>query len=420
MSQTTERLRVAYLMTHHPRVATTFISGEINGMRDGGAEITTIALNTPGDADLTTEEARREAAATLHLKGVPPLGLLRSLARTVASDPKGMAGVVLRALRSARLDLALAVRRLAHVVFAASVVEHLRDRDITHIHAHFGQAPATIAWFATMIGNLADDEEWTWSFTIHGFQDFVNESDARLDLKAQSVDFVACISDFTRSQLCRVTDPQHWPKFDVLRCGIDLEAFVDPEHPPIQSPPHVITVGRLSPEKGQVVLIDAIAQLHRDGIEASLEIIGSGPYEGALRDAVARRELERHVSFTGEQQPSVVAQRLGAGDIFCLASFSEGLPVSIMEAMAIGIPVVTTAISGIPELAIHDETALTVPPGNVEDLAAALRRMATEEGLAERITVAARSVVAERHDVRRTVADMRRRLERAAARPRSR
>lgn len=417
MSEPTERLRVAYVMTHHPRVATTFISGEVDGIRRAGGEVATIAINQPSPDDLSTEAARAEAAATLHLKGVGAVALVAAFVRFAARDPAGATGVLLTALRSARLDVGLAVRRLAHLVDAAYLVEHLRRQGITHLHAHFGQAPATIAWFTSLIGNRADGETWTWSFTIHGFQDFVNEADARLDLKAESVAFVACVSDFTRSQLCRVTDPQHWPKFHVLRCGIDLARFPDRGRRAIEGAPHVVTVARLSPEKGQVVLIDAVAALHADGIPATLEIIGSGPYEASMRVAVARHHLDDAVTFAGEQQPDVVARRLQAADIFCLPSFSEGLPVSIMEAMAIGVPVVTTAISGIPELAVHDETALTVPPGNAEDLAAALRRLCTEDGLAEALSGAARDAVAERHDVRRTVEAVRRHLSDAAQRP---
>jgi colanic acid/amylovoran biosynthesis glycosyltransferase len=417
VSEPTEPLRVAYVMTHHPRVATTFISGEIDGITRSGGEIVPVAINLPGPDDLTTAEARRTAEETLHLKGVGYRRLVGALARFAVRDPAGAARTLGTAVRSAGLDLGTLARRLVHLADAAYLVEHLRERDVTHLHAHFGQAPATIAWFTTLVGNCAVGETWTWSFTIHGFQDFVHQADARLDLKSGSARFVACISDFTRSQLCGITDPRHWDRFHVLRCGIDLERFADRGRRPISTPPHLITVARLSPEKGQVVLIDALARLHATGIDATLEIVGSGPYESELRTAVARHGLDDHVTFAGELLPALVSERLRSADVFCLPSFSEGLPVSIMEAMAIGTPVVATAISGIPELAIHDETALTVPPGNADALAHALRRMCTEPGLAEELSGAARAAVAERHDVRRTVEAMRGHLADASRRP---
>src|SRR5690606_18160862 len=94
--------------------------------------------------------------------------------------------------------------------------------DIRHFHAHFGQTPATIAWFASEVTTVVSGERCTWSFTIHGFQDFADERVTRLDLKAQTASFVACVSDFTRAQLCRATRPSFWDRYAVVRCGIDL------------------------------------------------------------------------------------------------------------------------------------------------------------------------------------------------------
>lgn len=400
-----EAVRVAYVMTHHPRVATTFITNEIDEITAHGGRITPIAMNSPAPEDLTTEAARATSADTLYLKASGPLGLLRSVVRVASAHPVPFLLLALRALRSARLDLGIAARRLVHLAYAARAVEHCRARGVTHLHAHFGQAPATIAWFTAELGRLAG-EDWTWSFTIHGFQDFVNEADARLDLKAGSAAFVVCISDFTRSQLCRVTDPTLWDRFHVVRCGIDLDAFAPRTPRPMPAAPRLLVVARLSAEKGHVVLLHALARLRAAGRAPTLEIIGSGPYEAEIRAEIHRLGLADAVVLHGELLPDEVRRHLADADLFCLPSFSEGLPVSIMEAMAIGVPVVATAISGIPELATHDETALTVPPGNVEALATALERMMTEPGLAEQLSVAARAAVEARHDVHTDVAQL--------------
>ena len=121
---------------------------------------------------------------------------------------------------------------------------------------------------------------------------------------------------------------------------------------------------------------------------------------------MGRLGLDDAVRQHGELTPSEVDRHLRDADVFCLPSFSEGLPVSIMEAMAIGVPVVATAISGIPELAVHDETALTVPPGNTEALAGALRRMLSDERLAEKVAAAGRVAVERRHDLHANVAKL--------------
>ena len=130
-----------------------------------------------------------------------------------------------------------------------------------------------------------------------------------------------------------------------------------------------------SAEKGHVVLLHVWRGWRAEGSAATLDIVGSGPYEAEIRAEVGRLGLDDAVRHHGEASTGVKSDRhLRDADVFCLPSFSEGLPVSIMEAMAIGVPVVATAISGIPELAVHDETALTVPPANEEALAAALRQ----------------------------------------------
>lgn len=400
-------VRVAYVMTHHPRVATTFITNEIAEIERIGGEVVPIAMNPPSAADLPDEAARAASSRTLHLKSEGPVRLLRSTWRVAIAHPLPFVALLIAALRSARLDVGIAARRLVHLADAARAVEHCREHGVTHLHAHFGQAPATIAWFAAAIGNMAEGERWTWSFTIHGFQDFVNESDARLDLKAASASFVVCVSDFTRSQLCRVTDPRLWDRFHVVRCGIDLAAFPVRAARPMPADPRVLVVARLSAEKGHVVLLHALARLRAEGTPATVEVIGSGPYEPEIRAEVERLGLRDAVTLHGELLPGAVAEHLREADVFCLPSFSEGLPISIMEAMAVGVPVVATAISGIPELAVHDETALTVPPSNAEALAAALRRLVAEPGLATTLATAGRAAVEERHDLQVNVARLR-------------
>ena len=217
-------------------------------------------------------------------------------------------------------------------------------------------------------------------------------------MKAASAAFVVCISDFTKSQLCRITHPQYWDRFHVVRCGIDLDKFAFRGGRALAEKPRIITVGRLAAEKGQLILLQAVAALRANGIEAELELVGDGPLKAWIEGEISRLGLQDRVSLTGELSAEQVKARLHEADIFCLPSFSEGLPVSIMGAMAIGVPVVSTLIGGIPELAIDGETALTVPAGNVEVLTAALTRTITDETFREDAVRAARQVVVQRHD----------------------
>jgi len=390
---------IAYVMTHYPRVALSFITNEIDALERLGMTIYPLAMNPPDAADLLSPEAQARHDRTTYLKRSPGR-LAGALLRLFLHHPLRTMRLTCRAIGSGRLDLALMARRLSHLAQAALAADTCERQGIRHLHAQFGLAPATIAWFAAEILNFsADRPRAGWSFTIHGFQDFIDQADARLDLKAAAAAFIVCVSDFTRSQLWRVSDPRYWPKARVVRCGIDLSEFAF--RPPGQSRarPQILNVGRLSPEKGQLVLLQACRLLTDRGIEYDLAFAGGGPFESAIRSEIDRLGLTENVRLLGECPVNEVRQLLERTDLFCLSSFSEGLPISIMEAMAVGVPVVTTSIAGIPELAINDETALTVPPANVGALADALARLLQDRALGQRLAAAARRRVERMHDL---------------------
>jgi glycosyltransferase involved in cell wall biosynthesis len=384
--------RVAYVLTHYPRVALTFISGEIDEVERAGMAVLPIVMNRPTAGELVTAEARDRERQSIYLKALPT-GIVAAAAVACLRHPIGMAALALRVSRSAGLDVGLIIRRIIHLAYAAFVARHCEKHQVRHLHAHFGQTPATIAWLASEIMNLSSNGRGSFSFTIHGFHDFVDESVARLDLKARAADFVVCISDFTKSQLCRITPPSLWDRFHVIRCGIDLDRFSLRTAGPRHVRPRIAMVGRLSPEKGHLVVLRAIALLTLEGVNVDLEIIGGGPFKGTIAEEARRLNLEENIRFSGELEPHDLAARLAEADVFCMASFAEGLPVSIMEAMALGVPVVSTWISGIPELARNEVTALLVPPGNAEELASALKRLIQDGGLRERLARAGRDAV---------------------------
>jgi colanic acid/amylovoran biosynthesis glycosyltransferase len=389
-------VKVAYIMTHYPRVALTYIAGEIDEVERNGGEIFPIVMNLPAQGDLSTDEARDRQRRSVYLKA-SPLRVAVTTIGAILAHPIKMARLAFSAVRSARSDVGLMGRRLVHLSYGALAAQHCREQGIRHMHAQFGLAPATIAWFACQILNFDRRPASTWSFTIHGFHDFVNETESRLDLKAASAAFVICVSDFTKSQLCRVTDPHYWDRFHVLRCGIDLAAFPLRNPRPQRKVPRIAIVGRLSPEKGHRILLDAVRKLADQNAAVEVDIIGDGPSADAIRRQAAELGIEKRVFFAGELLPDEVSRRLADADIFCMASFAEGLPISIMEAMAVGVPVVTTWIGGIPELAINGVTALTVPPGNSDALAIAIKQLMTDETLRERLVVAARAAVERMH-----------------------
>jgi colanic acid/amylovoran biosynthesis glycosyltransferase len=390
-------LRVGYILTHYPRVAQTFISGEIDAVERAGVRVRTFAMNAPLVGEQTGPSARRRIVETTYLKSQAARALV-ALFWQFMRHPMGTARVAAMALASARGSTLRIVRRLAHLVQAALVAEAARRHRLDYLHAQFGLGPATIAWLASALSAVAG-RRVPFGFTIHGFHDFVDPAESRLELKARDAAQVLCVSDFTRSQLCQATPPELWPRFATARCGIDLSAFA--YRAPVRHGgglPIVLAVGRLSAEKGFGVLVDALAFLRDEGTPQRLVLVGDGP----LRNSLERKAIEAGVSelveFAGELEPEQVRSRLSGADLFCLPSFSEGLPISIMEAMAVGVPVVTTWVAGIPELAQSGVTALTVPPARADVLAKALQKLAEDEPLRMRLSEAARQKVEELHD----------------------
>jgi colanic acid/amylovoran biosynthesis glycosyltransferase len=395
---------VGYVLTHYPRTAQTFIAGEIDAVEREGMKISPFAMNQPDASELVNADNADRAAQTLYLKR-QWLASLANLALLFLRHPFAMGSIGWRAIASASGNPARTVRRLAHLAQAARVAKAARQRGIGHLHAHFGLAPATIAWIASEILSIGASKV-RFSFTIHGFHDFVDPHETRLDIKARHAARVICISDFTRSQLCLQTPPELWPCFEVVRCGIDLELLPFVPRAAHSGQSIILAVGRLSAEKGFAVLIEALAELRKDGADMKLRFVGDGPQRSELQQAVALHGLQEHVDFVGELSADGVRRELAAADIFCLPSFSEGLPVSIMEAMASGVPVVATWIAGIPELAENGVSALCVPPGRADALALALRRLHDEPQLGAQLARNGRDRVAALHDQQKSGASM--------------
>lgn len=398
-------------MTHYPRNAQTFIAGEIDAVRAAGVDVACFAMNRPDAAELAVAGAAERAAGTAYLKEQRWAAIGDALALALR-HPVGMARLVGTALKSGGGSLKRSARRLAHLVQAARVARLAKAQGLTHLHAHFGLAPATIAWFASRLLALGGSKTG-FSFTIHGFHDFADPAETRLDLKAPAADAVVCVSDFTRGQLFLNAAPDSWSKAHVIRCGIALEQWRFAAPVRGDGPVTVVAIGRLSPEKGFGILLDAMARLRDAGVPVRLRLVGDGPERAALTAAIARLSLGEHVTLVGELPPAAVREELRGADIFCLPSFSEGLPVSIMEAMAAGVPVVATWIAGIPELAVDGVTALTVPPARADALADALQRLADDPALAGELAQAARARVEAQHDQAsngRAMADLLRRL----------
>jgi glycosyltransferase involved in cell wall biosynthesis len=283
-------------------------------------------------------------------------------------------------------------RALAYFVEACRIQRHLRDSDVSHLHVHFGTNAATVALLIAAMGGPG------FSLTVHGPDEFDAPATHMLAAKVAAARFAVGISDFTAAQLQRWSHPSEAAKIHVVRCAVDERFFAAAR--PIGAARQLVCVGRLCPQKGQLVLVKAFARLAAEDSTARLVLAGDGEMRSEIERAVASHGLESRIHLTGWVDESQVREHVLGSRCFVLPSFAEGLPVSIMEAFALGRPVISTYVAGIPELVRPGENGWLVPAGNVDALFAAMREaLAAPDAQLEAFAAAGARAVRERHDI---------------------
>lgn len=394
--------RVAYLVGRYPQVSHTFILREVAALRELGVDVTTFSIWRTPDADVLSDEERRERARTHALLPPRPRTTVVSQLRA-ARNARGYANLVAEALRLGPPGVRRPLLSGSWILEAAALWHALQPSGVRHIHTHLGGTAPAVAMLATALGNAAEPHAavpWTWSFTVHGPDELAHAEREHLRAKIEAASFVVAISDFTRSQLMALVDERHWPKLRVVHCGVDPAVYV-PAARPANGDFRVLCVGRLVSAKGHGVLLEATALAAQDGVRIRLTIVGDGPKRARLEALASELGIEGRVTFAGAVAHDRLPEVFAAADAFCLPSFAEGLPVVLMEAMATAIPAVTTSVNGIPELVVDEENGLVVPPGRADLVARALARLAREPELRNRLGRAGRERVVEEFDVRR-------------------
>jgi glycosyltransferase involved in cell wall biosynthesis len=281
---------------------------------------------------------------------------------------------------------------LAYVAEACRIEPWLRETGVQHLHAHFGTNSAEVAMLVHILGGPP------WSFTTHGIETFDNPRLVGLTEKVLRCSFVVAVSSYGRAQLYRAVDPPFWRKVHLVYCGVD-PAFRTALPDVSASPRRLVCVGRLSPEKGHLILLRAVQQLAAQHIAFELILAGDGEMRSQIEDQIAQCNLVDKVRITGWVSGAQVREEILASRALVLPSLGEGLPVVLMEAMALRRPVVTTFISGIPELVRSGVDGWLVPAGDTDALASALRTcLEAPSDLIGRMGEAARDRVLERHD----------------------
>lgn len=392
-------LQVAYLVNDYPKVSHTFIRREILALERQGVAVQRIALRGwAGELPDAADAAERARTAYVLQRGAS--ALLWPMVQVLVSAPARFGAALALALRMARrADRSLAYH-LAYLAEACCTLRWLRASGATHLHAHFGTNPAEVAMLVHALGGPP------YSFTIHGPEEFDRAGPLHLGTKVSRAAFVAVVSSFGRSQLFRWTARADWPKVKVIRCGLEA-AFAAAAPPDAQpsSATRLVCVGRLCEQKGQLLLIEAAARLSRRGVNFELVLVGDGEMRSEVQTAIREAALTQRVRITGWAGSERVRDEMVAARALVLPSFAEGLPVVIMEAMALRRPVISTYVAGIPELVRSGETGWLVPAGDAEALASAMAAcLATPSDALQRMGEAARRSVAAQHDVDKSAA----------------
>lgn len=362
-------------------------------MRERGFSIETASVNSihPPVGGFPDDEMR-EAARTFYIKETPKLTILKVLLGTLLRRPE----VIVRGLRASLglrpWEMTGMGYALFYLVEAILLGDWMIRRGCTHLHVHFGGSVATVGMLTSMAWEIP------YSLTVHGPEEFYDVGPSFLEKKLLQAKFVTCISHFCRSQLCKIAPFASWGKFEVCRLGVRTDVFT-PAAKGKRDALHIVSVGRLHPAKGQMILLGAFRQLLQQGLRVHLSIVGDGDGRGSLEDFIKAQGMGASVTLHGALSHPATRGLLGTADLFVLPSFAEGVPVALMEAMAMEVACISTFVAGIPELIETGRQGLLVPPSSQSELAAAMSALILEPARRIELAAAGRSKVHSSYDL---------------------
>lgn len=355
-------MKLAYFINQYPKVSHSFIRREILALERQGFEVLRIALWGWNDP-LPDPADQRERDQTRYVLRHGAAGLLLPLLAALVRSPA-------RFLRALRLAISMSFQsdrplpyHLAYFAEACCIVPWLKAYGACHLHAHFGSNSAEVSMLAEILGGPP------YSFTVHGPGEFTQP--LGLEEKIHRSRFVVAVSSFGRSQLYLRARHVDWPKVKVVHCGLE-RTFYSSGVVPIAATRRLVCVGRLCAEKGQLLLVEAAARLASRDIPFELVLAGDGPMRPEIEALIRSHRLQQMVRITGWLSSTQVRDEILAARALVLPSFAEGLPVVLMEAMALHRPVLTTYVAGIPELVRHGQSGWLFPAGSVDYLTHAM------------------------------------------------
>jgi glycosyltransferase involved in cell wall biosynthesis len=392
-------VKVAYVVSRFPLVTETFLLREFSGV-DREPDITVELLSLfPGEPEALHAEAQRWMPRLRH---PGPRAAVAGLLHWSVVRPLALGRLLLAVLRDYGTAPRLLVQALVTLAVASAHARDIRRDPVDHLHACYASYSMLAAW---IIASLCDVP---FSFTAHAHDVFLHQRG--LARRSRSARFIIAISDFNADFLRRYAGPD--VPIEEVRYGLDLERFPFRARTfPAAGPVRGVCIAGLREYKGHRWLLEALAGDAELG-RVHLRLVGDGPLRGELEQRVAALGLGDRVTFAGSLSQEDLAAELERADFLVLPSIvardgnTEGLPNALIEGMAVGLPVVSTRVTGIPELVVDGATGLLAEPGDAASTADALRRLLADPGAAEQRARAGRAAVERDHDLRQTVARM--------------
>jgi len=390
-------MKLGYLVSQYPALSHTFVLREVRALRRQGVEVCVASVRSCDRpiAELSADEAE-EARQTFSVLGAGYLHALAANLRILCRHPFGYVRGLLYAWSLSRGTPKLVLMCTFYFLEAVVAGDYFERQQVRNIHTHFS---------STVLLLLARIFRVRYSLTLHGSGEFADVVGFHLAEKVAGATFVATVAQYGMSQVLNASDPAHWHKVVVLPLGVDVEAF-RPKNAPRRNrgePFRLLSVGRLSAAKGYPILIEAVALLRESGRDVSLTLVGEGPLRTPLERLIAGHALEDVVRLAGACNHDRILDYYDSSDAFVLSSFLEGLPVVLMEAMAMELPCVATWITGIPEIIENDAEGLLVPPASASAIADAVGRLMEDPEAARRLGMAARRKVVAKYNLGRNV-----------------
>ncbi len=405
-------MTISYLAPEFGALSSTFVYREVAELRERGYSVQTLSTRHPADSVISAE-AIPFVEQTEYLEDRGVAAKLFDVVFVLATKPSVFLRTFVTLVRDS-ISCATSrpidrVKLYWHFVQGCTVSRRLHAAESVHLHAHFAHVPTSIAMYGSMLAQVS------FSFTAHANDLF--ERGVALREKVRRASFVACISDYNRRLL--VDMGCDGTKLHIVRCGVDSRAYPMREAKVMSNPPSISLVARLVEKKGVDVLVRALELLRDRGVAFHATIVGEGPLEDAIRRRIRVASIEGSVHMMGAQPQELVREIFLNTDVFvlpCVEAKSgdmDGIPVVLIEALALGVPVVSTTVSGIPELVESGVSGDLVSSGDPEALADALDGLLADPARAERYSSAGRAIVENEFELANNVDRLVRLIERA-------